>query len=58
MKNAEYQESLSCPQRDGAEHKGYAGAQSVGSRKVKEQDGGDLLERIRAETTWTELTSG
>ena len=46
MKNAEYQESLSCPQRDGAEHKGYAGAQSVGSREVKEQDGADLLEKI------------
>ena len=33
MKNAEYQGSLSCPQRDSAEYKGYAGAQSVGSQE-------------------------
>ena len=46
MKNAEYQGNLSCPQRDSAEHEGYAGAQSVGSQKVKEQGGADLLERI------------
>ena len=30
MKNAEYQEDLSCPQRDSEEHEGYAGAQSIG----------------------------
>ena len=46
MKNAEYQGNLSCPQRDSAEHEGYAGAQSVGSQEVKEQGGADLLERI------------
>ena len=46
MKYAEYQGSLSCPQRDSAEHKGYAGAQSVGSQEGKEQGGADLLERI------------
>ena len=46
MKNAEYQGSLSCPQRDSAEHKGYAGAQSVGSQEGKEQGGADLLERL------------
>ena len=46
MKNAEYQGNLSCPQRDSAEHEGYAGAQSVGSQGGKEQDGADLLERI------------
>ena len=46
MKNAEYQGNLSCPQRDSAEHEGYAGAQSVGSQEGKEQDGADLLERI------------
>ena len=44
--NAEYQGKLSCPQRDSAEHEGYVGAQSVGSREGKEQDGADLLERI------------
>ena len=44
MKNAEYQGNLSCPQRDSAEHEGYAGAQSVGSQEVKEQGGADLLE--------------
>ena len=43
MKNAEYQGSLSCPQRASAEHEGYAGAQSVGGQDVKEQDGADLL---------------
>ena len=46
MENAEYQGNLSCPQRDSAEHEGYAGAQSVGSQEVREQDGADLLERI------------
>jgi len=46
MTNAEYQGNLSCPQRDSAEHEGYAGAQSVGGQEVKEQDGADLLERI------------
>lgn len=46
MKNAEYRENLSCPQRDSAEHKGYVGAQSVGGQEGKEQDGADLLERI------------
>ena len=46
MKNAEYQDKLSCPQRDSAEQEGYAGAQSVGSREVGEQDGADMLERI------------
>ena len=46
MKNAEYQGNLSCPQRDSAEHEGYAGAQSVGSQEGKAQDGAYLLERI------------
>ena len=46
MKNAEYQGNLSCPQRDSAEHEGYAGAQSVDSQEVREQDGADLLEKI------------
>ena len=46
MKNAEYQGNLSCPQRDSAEHEGYAGAQSVGRREGKEQGGADLLEKI------------
>ena len=35
MKNAEYQGNLSCPQRDSAEHEGYAGAQSVGGQEGK-----------------------
>lgn len=46
MENAEYQGNLSCPQRDSAEHEGDAGAQSVGSQEVKEQDSAELLERI------------
>ena len=46
MKNAEYQGNLSCPQRDSAEHEGYAGAQSVGNQEVKERGGADFLERI------------
>jgi group II intron reverse transcriptase/maturase len=36
----------SCPQRDSAEHKEYAGAQSIGNQEVAEADGADLLERI------------
>lgn len=44
--NAEYRQEAGCPQRDSAEHEGYAGAQSAGCREVKEQDGADLLERI------------
>lgn len=43
---AEYRNKPGCPQRDSAEHEGYAGAQSIGNRKVNEQDGADLLERI------------
>ena len=35
MKNAEYQENLSCPQRDSAEHEGYAGAQGVGGQVLQ-----------------------
>ena len=46
MAKAEYPESRSCPQKDSAEHEGYVGVQSVGSREGKEQDGADLLERI------------
>ena len=46
--NAEYRGNAGCPQRDSAEHKGYVGAQNVGSQEVKEQDGADLLERILA----------
>ena len=44
--NAENRKEAGCPQRDSAEHEKYVGAQSVGSREVKEQDGADLLERI------------
>ena len=43
---AEYPQNRSCPQKDSAEHEEYVGAQSVGGRKVGEQDGADLLERI------------
>ena len=43
---AEYRDKPDCPQRDSAEHEGYAGAQSIGNREVNEQDGADLLERI------------
>ena len=43
---AEYRDKPGCPQRDNAEHEGYAGAQSIGNREVNEQDGADLLERI------------
>ena len=50
MKNAEYQGSLSCPQRDSAEHKGYAGAQSVGSQEGKEQGGADSVSYTHSES--------
>ena len=43
---AEYQKNLSCPQRNSAEHEEYAGAPSVGTWELVEQDGADLLERI------------
>ena len=43
---AEYRDKPGCPQRDSAEHEGYAGAQSIGNREVNEQDGAELLERI------------
>ena len=43
---AENLEYKSCPQKDSAEHEGYAGAQSGGSRESREADGTDLLERI------------
>ena len=46
MKNAENLGQEGCPQKDSAEHKGYAGAQSGGSRESREADGTDLLERI------------
>ena len=46
MVKAEYQENLSCPQRDGAEHEEYVGVQSADNREVGEQGGADLLERI------------
>ena len=35
-----------CPQRDSAEHKEYAGAQSTGNQEVGERGGADLLEAI------------
>ena len=44
--NAENREEKGFLQRDSAEHEGYAGAQSVDSQEVGEQDGADLLERI------------
>ena len=47
---AEFQKDLSCPQRNSAEHEEYAGAPSVETRKIGEQDGAELLERILAET--------
>ena len=43
---AEYPNNRSYPQKDRAEHEEYAGARSVGSREVGEQDGADLLEKI------------
>lgn len=46
MENAENHRDVGCLQRDSAEHKEYAGAQSVGAQEAKEQDGADLLERI------------
>ena len=46
MVKAGYQENLSCPQRDGAEHEEYVGVQSADNREVGEQGGADLLERI------------
>ena len=46
MVKAEYQDSLSCPQRDSAEHEECVGVQSADGREIGEQDGADLLERI------------
>ena len=46
MRNAENLGREGCPQKDSAEHKGYAGAQSGGDRESREADGTDLLERI------------
>ena len=46
MKNAEYQGSLSCPQRDSAEHKRVCGSAECWQSGRKEQGGADLLERI------------
>ena len=46
MRNAENLGKEGCPQKDSAEHEGYAGAQSGGSRESREADGTDLLERI------------
>ena len=46
MRNAENLVREGCPQKDSAEHEGYAGAQSGGSRESREADGTDLLERI------------
>ena len=46
MRNAENLGEEGCPQKDSAEHEGYAGAQSGGSRESREADGTDLLERI------------
>ena len=43
---AEYLESKGCLQRDSAERKEYAGAQSIDSRKAEEADGADLLEKV------------
>ncbi|WP_258297723.1 hypothetical protein [Paenibacillus peoriae] len=45
MMRAEYRKG--CPQRDGVENEGYAGARSVGTLESKERDGAkNLLERI------------
>ncbi len=44
--NAENRKEAGCPRRDSAEHEEYVGAQSIGSREAKEQDGADLLERM------------
>jgi len=46
MMNAENRKDSGCPRRDSAEHEEYVGAQNAGSRKAKEQDSADLLERI------------
>ena len=46
MRNAENLGEEGCPQKDSAEHEGYAGAQSVGGRESRESDSTDLLERI------------
>lgn len=46
MVKAEYQERLSCPQMDSAEHEEYAGVRSAGGREVGKQDGANLLEKI------------
>ena len=46
MRNAENLVREGCPQKDSAEHEGYAGAQSGGSRESRESDSTDLLERI------------
>ena len=43
---AENQEELDCPQRDSAEHEGYAGVRSIDIREDEERGGADLLERI------------
>ena len=43
---AEYLESKGCLQRDSAERKEHAGAQSIDSRKAEEADGADLLEKV------------
>ena len=46
MRNAENLGQEGCPQKDSAEHEGYAGAQSGGGRESRESDSTDLLERI------------
>ena len=46
MRNAENLGKEGCPQKDSAEHEGYAGAQSVDGRESRESDSTDLLERI------------
>ena len=46
MRNAENLVREGCPQKDSAEHEGYAGAQSGGDRESREADGTDLRERI------------
>ena len=46
MRNAENLVREGCPQKDSAEHEGYAGAQSVDGRESRESDSTDLLERI------------
>ena len=44
---AEYPGNMGCRQRDGVEHEEYAGAQSFGSREIKEtEDAENLLEQI------------